>query len=81
MKRIPIGLTELQHMRLSGEARRRRRSIGALIRDAVDQVYPDETTDRRAARERASVVLGRFRSGCSEVAERHDHYLDEMDRL
>ena len=80
MRRIPIGLTDEQHERLRHEAGRRSTSVGALVRDAVDRIYPDEDVARRQARERAREVFGSFRSGLSDVSERHDDYLAQLDR-
>ncbi len=80
MRRIPIGLTDPQHERLRREARRRRTSIGALIRDAVDRTYPADAEARREAREEAREVFGRFHSGAHDISERHDEYLAELDR-
>lgn len=80
MRRIPIGLTEPQHQRLRREAVLRRTSVGALIRNAVERTYPEEAITRRDARRRARDVFGRFRSGRTDVSERHDEYLGELDR-
>jgi hypothetical protein len=77
MRRIPIGLTDTQHARLGREARRRRVSVGALVREAVDATYPDELEARRAARRRSPHVLGAFDSGRSDISERHDDILGE----
>jgi hypothetical protein len=80
VRRIPVGLTEAQHQRLRRESVRRRRSVGALIRDAVDQAYPDESDARRDTRVRAVRVFGTFRSGHSDVSERHDEHLARLER-
>jgi hypothetical protein len=80
MKRIPIGLTDAQHTRLRREAARRRKSVGALVRDAVDQAYPEEALSRRNARTRAQEVFGRYASGVRDVGERHDEHLGELER-
>ncbi len=80
MRRIPIGLTDPQHERLRREARRRRTSVGALIRDAVDRTYPEDAEARREARAGAREVFGRFHSGAHDISERHDEYLAELDR-
>lgn len=80
MKRIPIGLTEVQRERLRGEATRRHRSIGSLVREAVDRAYPDERLEQAERRARARAGFGRFHSGTNDIAERHDDYLDEVDR-
>ncbi len=80
MKRIPIGLTDEQHARLRLESGRRRRSVGALVREAVDQVYPDAADGQAQLRAAAREVFGRFHSGATDVSERHDEYLAELER-
>ena len=80
MKRIPIGLTDEQHARLRRVSSLRRRSVGALVREAVDQVYPDAAGGQAQLREAAREVFGRFHSGVSDASERHDAYLAELDR-
>jgi hypothetical protein len=77
VRRIPIGLTDSQHARLGREAGRRRVSIGALVREAVDATFPEELESRRAARRQSLGVLGAFDSGRSDVSERHDELLGE----
>jgi len=42
VRRIPIGLTDNQHARLAREAARRRVSVGALVRQAVDATFPED---------------------------------------
>jgi hypothetical protein len=80
MRRIPIGLTDPQHARLRREAARRRTSVGALVRDAVDRTYPEEAEARRDARQRAREIFGQFHSGSQDVSEHHDDYLAKVDR-
>ncbi len=77
VRRIPIGLTDSQHARLAREGARRRTSIGALVREAVDATFPDDLETRRAARSRSLAVLGTFDSGRSDISERHDEILGE----
>ncbi len=77
VRRIPIGLTDSQHARLGREAVRRRMSVGALVREAVDATFPDELEARRVARRRSSSVVGAFDSGRSDISERHDDLLGE----
>jgi hypothetical protein len=77
VRRIPIGLTDSQHLRLGREAARRHVSVGALVREAVDTCYPEELEARRAARVRSLRVIGTFDSGRSDVSERHDEMLGE----
>jgi predicted component of type VI protein secretion system len=77
VRRIPIGLSESQHERLGREAARRHVSVAALVREAVDAVFPDELAARRGAREASRTVLGAFDSGRSDISERHDEVLGE----
>jgi len=77
VRRIPIGLTDSQHARLAREAARRRLSLGALVRQAVDATYPDELEARRLARRESRSVLGAFDSGRRDISERHDELLGE----
>lgn len=78
VRRIPIGLTESQHVRLGREAARRQVSVAALVREAVDAVFPDEIEARRIARLRSSAALGAFDSSRSDISERHDEILGEV---
>lgn len=77
VRRILIGLTDNQHARLAREAARRRMSVGALVRQAVDATFPDDLEARRQARQASRSVLGAFDSGQSNISERHDEYLGE----
>lgn len=77
MRRIPIGLSESQHARLGREAARRRVSVAALVREAVDAAFPDELERRRAARARSVGALGAFDSGRTDISERHDDFLGD----
>ena len=78
VRRIPIGLTDSQHARLGREAARRKVSVAALVREAVDATFPDELAARRTARLRSSAALGAFDSGRSDISERHDDVLGEV---
>jgi predicted DNA-binding protein len=66
-------LTEAQKRRLNDLARRRGISMAELIRQAVERILEDEDERWR----RASSVVGRFRSGSSDISTRHDDYLAE----
>jgi hypothetical protein len=79
VKRIPVGLTDEQHARLKREAARSHRSVGALIRHAVDEAYPDDAEVRRRLHARAAEAIGRYSSGKTDISERHDVYLAELD--
>jgi Arc/MetJ-type ribon-helix-helix transcriptional regulator len=74
MERTQISLTQEQADRLRRLARRRRSSMAALIRAAVDRTYP-EGSQRDAAWDKALAAAGGFRSDRTDVAERHDDYL------
>jgi hypothetical protein len=78
MIRTQISLTNEQAERLRRLARRRRTSMAALIREAVDAVHPADDTDSLEARwERALAAMGGFHSGLPDLARNHDKYLAE----
>lgn len=78
MERTQISLTEEQATRLRRLARRRRSSMAALIREAVDRVYPeDRSVDEMWDRALESVGGFRDRGGRHDVSIRHDDYLDD----
>lgn len=57
-KRTQVLLSEEQYERLMREARARGYSLGSLIRDAVEQAYPEDRGPRlKAAREIAGMEL------------------------
>ena len=72
-----IGFNERQLDRLREQATARRVSVATVVRDAVDQAYPEEANQRRAAHLRSLGAIGQFRSGKSDISERHDEYLAE----
>ena len=74
VERTQISLTSAQARELRRLARTRKTSMAALIRDAVDRTYGvDGNQDARWAR--AMAAVGGFRSGRSDVSERHDDLL------
>jgi Arc/MetJ-type ribon-helix-helix transcriptional regulator len=75
MVRTQIQLTEEQARRLKRRAAQRGVSMATVIRQAVDRVLADD--DRESKRQRALSAAGKFRSGRSDIAERHDDYLAE----
>ena len=76
VERTQISLTQEQARRLRGLARKRRTSMAALIRDAVDRAYPpSDRADQRWSTALASV--GGFRSGVADVSAEHDRELGE----
>jgi hypothetical protein len=76
MLRTQIQLTEEQARALKEMAGREGVSMAELIRRAVDRVI--EESDDRERRRRALALLGKYRSGDSDVAANHDRYLDEI---
>lgn len=75
MIRTQISLTEEQMKRLRGEARRRRLSLAAVIRDAVDRAVPGEDAERSARIEALLKAAGSAASGSGTVATNHDDVL------
>lgn len=78
VERTQISLDAAQAARLRRLARERHTSMAALIRDAVDRIYPADADDSLDARwERAMAVIGVYEGDGSNVAEEHDRYLEE----
>ena len=82
MIRTQIQLTEEQSRRLRDEARRSGESVAELIRQSVDRYLERGAASASSAssvisRRSALEVAGRFRSGKSDIAVKHDDYLDE----
>jgi len=79
MIRTQIQLTEEQSERLREAARRSGLSAAELIRRSVDRFLEQGAGAPVGAATRLSAleVSGRFHSGLSDVASRHDDYLDE----
>jgi Arc/MetJ-type ribon-helix-helix transcriptional regulator len=75
MIRTQISLDERQMEGLRELARRRKVSMAELVREAVDALLEKPTPDQW---ERASAVIGKFRSGSPNIARDHDAYLDEI---
>ena len=71
VERTQISLTADQAQRLRRIARRRRTSMAALIREAVETVYPlPDAADQRWIA--ASEAVGQFHSGAATISEDHD---------
>jgi predicted DNA-binding protein len=79
MIRTQIQLTDEQASRLRDEARRSGLSMAEIIRQSVDRHLersgdgPPGVVSRLSALD----VVGRFHSGKSDVAAKHDDYLEE----
>ncbi len=70
MIRTQISLDDAQMEALKALARRRRVSLAALLREAVDALLANPAPEQR---QRARDVAGRFRSGrASRTSEDHD---------
>jgi hypothetical protein len=80
--RTQIQLTEEQRRRLREAARRSGQSAAEIIRQSVDRFLDQGAGGLVGATTRLSAldVSGRFHSGLSDVAVRHDDYLDEAYR-
>ncbi|MBA2571168.1 MAG: ribbon-helix-helix protein, CopG family, partial [Chloroflexi bacterium] len=63
MERTQISLTSEQATRLRKLARRRRTSMAALIREAVDRVHPTDDAADEGRWTRALSAVGAFASG------------------
>ncbi|MHC4884948.1 MAG: ribbon-helix-helix protein, CopG family [Planctomycetota bacterium] len=76
MVRTQIQLTEAQAAQVKRAAALQHVSMAEVIRQSVDR-YLQETLleDQAERRERALGVAGRFRSGVSDLAKRHDDHL------
>lgn len=78
MVRTQIQLTDEQAERLRQLARESSLSMAELIRRAVERLLASASRPSdQDVRARAIAAAGRFRSGVSDLAERHDDYLAE----
>lgn len=76
MIRTQVQLTEEQARALKELAVKREVSMAELVRQAVNLLLQSSARlDREERRRRAIAAAGRFRSGRSDIAERHDDYL------
>lgn len=75
MVRMQIQFTEQEIGLLRSEASRRKISISALVREAVDRHLPQSRQPTRDQLvQRSLAAIGRFRSGSGDVSARHDEY-------
>ena len=79
MIRTQIQLTEEESAALKEASRRSGLSMAELIRRSVDRFLSrhDSGVPTDAGRLSGLEVVGRFRSGLTDVSARFDHYLDE----
>ncbi|MFH1437813.1 MAG: CopG family transcriptional regulator [Pseudomonadota bacterium] len=78
MKRTQIQLTEKQAEELKRMAAIRGVSMAELIRQSVEMLLnSSKSVGLEERRRRALSVIGRFRSGITDLSERHDKHLAE----
>ena len=78
MIRTQVQLTEEQARALKEIAHRENASIAELTRRAIDQwLQTTGAIPMAERRRRALAVVGSFRSGQTDVSDRHDAYLAE----
>ena len=76
MIRVQVQFTERQAEALRQRAAAERRSVAAVVREAVDRsLSAPREPDREELLRRARAVFGKFNSGLPDLAENHDHYL------
>ena len=76
MIRTQVQLTEQQLLRLRELAAERGLSISELVRNGVDHILSHAERGEHGGRvQRAIAAVGRFHSGRTDVARRHDVYL------
>ena len=78
MVRTQIQLTEEQYRALKEEAHQMGLSLSEAVRGAVELWLGRRERALRVQRSLASI--GRFRSGRSDISERHDRYLADAYR-
>ena len=79
MVRTQIQLTEAQSKALKTMAAQQNLSVAELIRQGVDfYLRTCGTVSQEDRRQRALKAVGRFRSGQTDLSEKHDEYLAEV---
>ena len=78
MIRTQIQFTESQMRSLRTLARQEERSVADLVRQSVaEYLLRQPPRDRTESVERAKALIGRYRSGCPDLAQHHDRHLEE----
>ena len=78
MVRTQVQLTEKQMAMVKRIAAERNISMSEVIREGIDcYLHQSTAIDRKERVRRALEVSGRFRSGLTDVSERHDEHLAE----
>jgi len=79
VNQFQIQLTKDQIITLRRMAADQNTSVAELIRQSIDHlIQKSGYTDMAERRRRAIRAAGRFKSGQTDIAERHDDYLDEI---
>lgn len=77
MVRTQIQLTKEQLAALKRLAAERGVSVAELVRQGVEAVLREASTEVAERRRRAIAAIGSFRSDKTDVSERHDDYFVE----
>lgn len=81
MVRTQVQLTDRQAALVKQIAAEQNVSMSEVIRQGIDcYLQRGVTIDRNGRVRRALEIAGRFRSGRTDVSERHDEYLGEAYR-
>jgi hypothetical protein len=77
MVRTQIQLSEEQSAELKRLALERGVSVAELVREGVDRVLKESRGLSREERKRRALAIRTFRSGVTDLSERHDDYFVE----
>jgi hypothetical protein len=82
MERTQIQFTEDQLRRIRAFAHREGVSVAEMVRRCVDRFLDSESPDRRERYAAATALVGSFEDadGATDLAQRHDEYLEEAFR-
>ena len=76
MIRTQIQLTEKQAKILKDMAKAKKVSVAELIRQGIGLLLKNSSiVDTEERKKRALQAIGKFRSGMTDVSEKHDEYL------
>lgn len=76
-RRLQILIDEERFRRLEAHASSRGASVAELVREAIDQAFPDETADRRRA---AEMLLAAPQMPVEDWPEMKRELLEDVDR-
>ena len=78
MYRMVVSLSDSQQQKLRRVAAAHRVSMAATIRNAIDHLPDVADPEREELVRRALEVVGKYRSGVSDVSVNHDKHLAEI---